>query len=188
MDRTTRVQISSVTPFHFTSTQRKEAGIHSPWTQMARTIVNAQGVMKTSIPTRKEELRDAFRQMEEQLRLTEKIFTKSELRAHYHLSTNEATAFLKLMEEKETLASRGKALHPGTGWREEAWLIVEAPKIRPGVRQIPQPRHLPRRMMGSHECDRCGSRIPGTGRHNKSSRGHTKAICDLAMVRMIMNI
>ncbi len=141
--------------------------------------------MKTVVPTRKEELRDAFRQMEEQLRLTEKVFTKSELRTHYHLSTNEATAFLKLMEEKETLASRGKAAQLGSGWREETWVIVEAPKRRPPVPQVPRPRHLPRRMMGSHECDRCGSSIPGTGRHNKSSRGHTRALCDLAMVRMI---
>lgn len=32
-------------------------------------------------------------------------------------------------------------------------------------------------------CSRCNSTIVGKGRHGKSSRGHTKEVCDLAMIK-----
>lgn len=38
------------------------------------------------------------------------------------------------------------------------------------------------------DCSRCGFKILGKGRHNKTARGHTKEECDLKMVEMLHRV
>ncbi len=39
-----------------------------------------------------------------------------------------------------------------------------------------------------HECTRCGAKIRGKGRHQKSVRGHDRVECDAKMVEKIMQV
>src|SRR5512135_3129102 len=161
---------------------------------MARTIVDPNGRVQTIIDSRRIQLEKQYDLMEVALRNEEKHFTKKYLAATYGLETREVWAFLKLMIHREVLATDPPVITK-TGQRgvyyEPSYHIVARPIPKPvfgggRVKQVPYAGHaIARRLRGSHLCDRCGSVIQGTGRHRKSSRGHTREVCDLAMVQVI---
>ena len=162
---------------------------------MAKTIVDATGRMRTIIEARKQQVEKQYDSMEEALRKGEIHFTKKALAQTYGLTTPEVWGFIKLMRTRSVLGIDPTPPKLTKGWREESWYIVDRPRPwalppprGPGQGPFPgktQSDSERRRMSGTHLCDRCGSIIPGTGRHRKSSRGHTRDVCDLAMVKVI---
>ena len=161
---------------------------------MAKTIVDSTGQMRTIFDSRKQQLEKQYDLMEDALRKGEVHFTKNTLAGMYGLATREVWGFLKVMEEREVLAKDNPILN--RGYSEQTWHIVARPVPKPTFRNTPQSpwltpvprggRRLVRKLTrGTHLCDRCGSIIPGRGRHNKSARGHTTEVCDLAMVKVI---
>lgn len=160
---------------------------------MAKTVVDATGRMRTIIEARKQQVEKQYDSMEEALHKGEIHFTKKWLAQAYGLSTPEVWGFLKLMRERGALGADPIPPKLTKGWREESWYIVGRPQPYSRSVSLPGPvfpgktvsRSERRRMTGTHLCDRCGSVIPGTGRHRKSSRGHTREVCDLAMVKVI---
>ncbi len=162
---------------------------------MAKTIVDSTGRMRTIVDSRKQQLEKQYDLMEDALRKGEIHFTKKSLAAMHGLETREVWGFLKLMEERKVLAKDNPILK--RGYSEQTWHIVArpVPKItfnhtfQPSPWLTPVPRggrRLVRKLTrGNHLCDRCGSVIPGKGRHAKSLRGHTRDVCDLSMVKVI---
>lgn len=159
---------------------------------MAKTIVDQNGRMRTIVDSREVQLQKQFDSMEDALRKEDRIFTRRWLTATYGLRAHEFIAFLKLMELRECLAVECPIAHR-TGSRvtysEKCWKIVSRPTPKhqwvstfPG--KTPSKREQ-RKMYCTHLCDRCGSNIPGRGRHNKASRGHTRDKCDVSMVKVI---
>ena len=116
-----------------------------------------------------------------------KSFTKTYLARTYELTALEVRNFIKLMEERDVLCEAASVAI--NRWHEEAWTIRDRPVIKPSMpRVLPAKgtrKYLPKRMQGKHLCQRCGTNIAGTGRHAKSSRGHTQEVCDIAMVNQI---
>jgi hypothetical protein len=114
-------------------------------------------------------------------------FTKTYLARTYELSALEVRNFLKLMEERDVLCF-AKPVETNR-WFEEAWTIRDRPTPKTVMPRVLPPKgtkkHLPGRMHGKHLCKRCGTQIAGSGRHAKSLRGHTQAVCDVAMVGQI---
>jgi hypothetical protein len=160
---------------------------------MAKTVIDPNGRMRTIVDSRKIQLEKQFDLMENALRNDEKHFTKKYLAITYGLETREVWAFLKLMISREVLAQDPPVVTT-VGQRpvhhEPRFHIVDRPTPTPfsggSQKQVPYSGHVvARRMRGHHLCDRCGAIIPGTGRHRKSSRGHTREKCDLEMVRVI---
>jgi len=164
---------------------------------MARTIVDPNGRMRTVIEARKQQVEKQYDSMEEALRKGEVHFTKKWLAQTYGLTTPEVWGFIKLMRTRRVLGVDPSPPKLTKGWREESWYLVNRPQpwglvpVAPVQGQMPrfpsktQSLRERRMMAGTHLCDRCGSMIPGTGRHRKSSRGHTRDVCDLAMVKVI---
>lgn len=162
---------------------------------MARTIVDPNGRMQTVVDSRRVQLEKQYDLMEDALRKDEKHFTKKWLAVTYGLETREVWAFLKLMISREVLAEDPPVVtkigQRGV-YHEPSYHIVNPPTPNPPFsggsrqKQVPYAGHqMARRLRGHHLCDRCGAVIPGTGRHRKSSRGHTRDKCDLEMVRVI---
>src|SRR5580704_4261285 len=137
----------------------------------------------------KQELHDLFLRMVNILRIPDCTFTKSKVMSYYNLTFSETKMFIKYLDENKILGYIDKA--PNPKWNEIEYFIV-LPKIQP--LNLPyskaikyKPKHIPRKMMGFHTCNRCGAVIPGTGRHAKSARGHTQDVCDAMMVQVIMD-
>jgi hypothetical protein len=160
---------------------------------MARTIVDPNGRMQTIIDSRRIQLEKQYDLMEDALRKEERHFTKKHLAVTYGLETREVWGFLKLMLSRSVLAE-DPAVVTKKGQRgvysEPSFHIIDRPLPKPSFgpasKQVPYAGHaVARRLRGSHLCDRCGSIIAGKGRHRKSTRGHTRDLCDLAMVRVI---
>ena len=169
---------------------------------MAKTIVDATGRMRTIEDSPEQLLQKKYDSMEEALRKAETHFTKNWLARTYGLRTTEVWTFIRLMEARSVLAKDNpvtKVVGQRTVFSEPSWHIIDRSTTakpmpvwaRPGYGALPgfpgktQSKSERRRLAGRHECDRCGSTIPGKGRHRKSSRGHTRELCDLAMVRVI---
>lgn len=129
------------------------------------------------------ELSFLFNQLEGSLRKYEVPFTKSQIIQDFHLTAPQAASFFQLMKQRQVLVYVQKDVT--ICWSEQTYVIKPRPYSRPQNRQVPISKRVPGRMVGLHLCDRCGSYIPGTGRHNKSSRGHTRAVCDMELVRNI---
>ncbi len=160
---------------------------------MAKTIVDTTGQLRTIDDSRRQKLLKQYDLMEEALRKGEVHFTKKTLVKMYGLSSPDVWNFIKEMERRSVLA---KDVPIQTrGYSEERWYIIDRPPVVGPVSATKQPtwmmatprggRRLLRRLQYTSVCDRCGSHIPGKGRHAKSSRGHTTEICDLAMVKVI---
>jgi hypothetical protein len=163
---------------------------------MARTIVDQTGRMWTIEDSRQDQLEKLYDLMEEALRKDEKHFTKRFLAHTYGLRTTEVWGFIRLMERRHVLAMDKPIVHmkgQRVAYSETSWHIVNRPAGTPGhvpygLQGFPGKtlsKGMRRRLAGSHLCDRCGSMIAGKGRHRKSTRGHTRDKCDLAMVRII---
>jgi len=167
---------------------------------MVKTIVDANGVMRTITDSRKQELEKIFEKMENDLHdlyqaninpdQRSGVFTKTMLARNFSLSAAEVRMFLKSMDKLGILKSSIPVVT--NGWCEEAWYIGNRPQPKaPSIySQVPikgTKKHLPGRMRGKHECGRCGTVIVGSGRHAKSLRGHTQAVCDSAMVAKLMS-
>ena len=162
---------------------------------MAKTIVDSTGQMRTIVDSRQVQLEKKYDLMEEALRKGEIHFTKTSLGRDYGLSRPEVWSFVRLMDTRQILAKDNpvtKLIGNRTVFSEPSWHIVDRPtsKAVPAWAQSDFPgkttsRRQQRRLAGRHLCDRCGSTILGKGRHNKSSRGHTRELCDLAMVSVI---
>jgi hypothetical protein len=170
---------------------------------MAKTIVDATGRMRTIEDSPEQLLQKKYDSMEEALRKAETHFTKNWLMRTYGLRTTEVWSFIRLMEARQVLAKDNpvtKVIGQRTVFSEASWHIVNRPAPGAQTRPIPpwasygalpgfpgktMSKGMRRRLAGQHLCDRCGSVIAGKGRHRKSSRGHTREICDLAMVKVI---
>jgi hypothetical protein len=166
---------------------------------MAKTIVDSTGRMRTIVDSRQQQLGKQYDLMEVALRQGEVHFTKTTLARDYGLTRPEVWAFVKLMDAREVLATDppvNRKIGNRTVFSETSWHIVDRPV--PGQQRAPYygsapvfpgktPSRSDRRRLAMRGCvcDRCGSVIPGKGRHRKSTRGHTRDKCDLAMVKVI---
>jgi len=146
---------------------------------IART--NLSGVTKITVTSRKKELQVLFEKMLEDATLRER-FTKTHIQTKFSLTQPEAVQFLQFAEQKERLFRHDKT---GQKWEEAAFAITEPAPPKTMMNVTPWWRQDMNRFNGSHQCTRCHQWIGGRGRHNKSARGHTKEICDIAMVEML---
>jgi len=124
--------------------------------------------------------------------LAETTVTKADLMRTYEMTHREATELVHLMMSEGTMADRGR----GFTWENQ--YEVKAPPapaaqgfVRPRESAAEKAHRLRMEKLfsryGRGVCVRCGGVMPGTSQRAKSKRGHTRDVCDLAMVRVIQD-
>ena len=114
--------------------------------------------------------------------------TKTDLMRTYDMTHREATELVHFMTAEGSMLDRGR----GFTWENQYEVRVPPAPVPsfPSPESAAQKAHRLRMeklfsRYGRGLCARCGGVMPGTSQRAKSKRGHTRDVCDLAMVRVI---
>jgi len=126
--------------------------------------------------------------------------TKTDVVREFKVARSVATAVIHLLDGIGALSwDLGRPLPdgplsraPAGGWFERSFTVRAPPPPPSPPRETPAEAQHRRKMEGLYrvyghgKCDRCGGQMPGKSQKNKHKRGHGQAICDLSLVRILM--
>jgi len=132
--------------------------------------------------------------------LTGMSMTKTDVVREFKVTRAAATAVVHLLEGMGALSwDAGRPLPDGPlsqapvkGWCERSFTVHAPSPPPPPPQETPAEAQHRRKMEGLYrvhgrgKCDRCGGQMPGKSQKNKHKRGHGQAVCDLSLVRILM--
>jgi hypothetical protein len=155
-------------------------------------VVEKNGKVTIREPSRTEKLRSAINATIKHLDQT--VVTKTELMKTYEMSYRDITELVNTMLADGTLQDKGRDLN----WEVHYLVCKPAPPVPKKATETPQEAAQRRKTEALYRrydrwyarpgtCARCGGPMPGTSRHGRTARGHTKEVCDFQLVCNIQN-